>query len=167
LPHKNFTSRGSDADSPRYKAAGNAVSVPVVRWIGERVAKESQQPSPDIKGDLFDSIDRFGTHTPEFAGRRAEKVNLPSISGHDDAPKIKWSSGGVVERGTCLMGPAPQWPFKPVPSRLVDVLDKHRPDERYFLTPNAAEGILRRVNSQGRELFEPLAMALSRLQSSA
>lgn len=166
VPHKDFTSRGSDADSPRYKAAGNAVSVPVVRWVGMRVAKELQQPSPDIQSDLFGGIDRFGSHTPEFAGKKAERVNLPEISGHDDAPKIKWSSGGVMEKGTCLMGSAPQWPLEPVPSRLVDVLDKNRPDERYFLTPNAAEGILRRVNSQGRELFRPLATALSRLQSS-
>lgn len=157
-----------DLDSPRYKAVGNAVSVPVVHWIGERVVKELQQPAPDITGfDLFNSIHRFGGHTPELSGSRAKKVSLPSISGHDDAPQIKWSSGGVMEKGICLMGSVPQWPCMPVTSRLVDVLDKFRPNERYFLTPNAAQGILRRVNSQGRQLFEPLAVALKRLQSSA
>jgi DNA (cytosine-5)-methyltransferase 1 len=168
LPHEEFPLQGIDLDSPRYKAAGNAVSVPVVQWIGERIVKELQHPTPDMSGfDLFGSIDRFGDNTPELAGKEAKKVNLPSISGHDDAPKIKWSSGGVMEKGTCLMGPTPQCPLEPVVSRLVDVLDRHRPDERYFLTPNAAQGILRRVNRQGRQLFEPLAIALNRLQSSA
>lgn len=157
-----------DIDSPRYKAAGNAVSVPVVQWIGKRIVKELQQPGSDLSElDLLGGIERFSVHTPELSGKRSSKVNLPSISGHDDAPKIKWSSGGVMEKGTCLMGSVPQCPLEPITSLLVDVLEKSRPDDRYFLTPNAAQGILRRVNSQGRELFEPLALALNRLQSSA
>lgn len=168
LPHENRLLQEIDLDSPRYKAAGNAVSVPVVQWIGKRIVKELQQPTLDIdEFDLFGSIDRFGSNTPEFAGKEARKVSLPSISGHDDAPRIKWSNGGVLEKGTCLMGAVPQWPLEPVTSRLIDVLDNFRPDDRYFLTPNAAQGILRRVNSQGRQLFGPLAMALNRLQSLA
>ena len=76
-------------------------------------------------------------------------------------------SGGVVEKGICLMGSTSQWPLKPITSRLVEVLDDYRPDKKYFLTPNAARGILRRVNRQERKLFEPLAVALERLQNSA
>ncbi|MBE9181469.1 DNA cytosine methyltransferase [Oculatella sp. LEGE 06141] len=168
LPNEDYPLEGVDLDSRRYKATGNAVSVPVVQWIGERIVKELRQSSPDLfEFSLFDGIDRFGSHTPELSGKRAQKVSLPSISGHDDAPKIKWGNGGVVEKGVCLMGATTQYPLKPVSSRLIDVLDKFRPDDRYFLTSNAAEGILRRVNSQGRELFAPLATALSRLQSSA
>jgi DNA (cytosine-5)-methyltransferase 1 len=168
LPHENFPLQGGDLDSPRYKAVGNAVSVPVVQWIGERIVKQLQQPTSYIEGfDLFHTIDRFGGHTPELAGKEAKKVDLPLISGHDDAPQIKWSNGGIVEKGTCLMGPVSQYPLNPVTSRLIDVLDKNRPDERYFLSANAAQGILRRVNSQGRQLFKPLALALTRLQSLA
>jgi site-specific DNA-cytosine methylase len=34
------TIRGKPAaDGPRYKAVGNSMAVPVMRWIGERVAK--------------------------------------------------------------------------------------------------------------------------------
>lgn len=166
LSPKNSSLRGTDVDSPRYKAVGNAVSVPVVQWIGERIVKELQQPTPDIDGFLLSGIHRFGSHTPELAGKGAKTVKLPSISSYDDAPKIKWSNGGVLEKGTCLMGSVSPWSLAPVESQLVEVLDKIRPDERYFLSPNAAEGILRRVNSQGRQLFEPLALALNRLQNS-
>jgi len=28
------------ADGPRYKALGNSMAVPVMRWIGERIARE-------------------------------------------------------------------------------------------------------------------------------
>lgn len=168
LPKEYPPLKWLDADSPRYKAIGNAVSVPVVKWIGERIVKELQEPTPDLSGfDLFGSIDRFGGHTPELSGKNAKKVDLPSISDHQDAPKIKWGSGGVMENGTCLMGSVSQYPLLPIPSRLIDFLDKERPSQKYFLTPNAAQGILRRVNSQGRQLFDPLAVALERLQSSA
>jgi hypothetical protein len=30
----------SAADGPRYKALGNSMAVPVMRWIGERIAKD-------------------------------------------------------------------------------------------------------------------------------
>ncbi len=168
LPNKDSKLRSMDADSPRYKSIGNAVSVPVVEWIGKRIVKEIRQPSVEASQlDLFGTIDRFGAHTPELSGKGSKRIKLPSISNHEDAPQIKWSSGGVVEKGVCLTGRTCQWPLNPIPSRFVDVLDKQRPDEKYFLSPNAAEGILRRVNGQGRSLFEPLAVALERLQSSA
>ncbi|MEM8641078.1 MAG: DNA cytosine methyltransferase [Cyanobacteria bacterium P01_G01_bin.54] len=168
LTNQDSPSELIDKDSPRYKAIGNAVSVPVVRWIGKRVIKEIQQPTSDINGfELFYSVDRFGAHTPELANKKARKINLPSISGHEDAPEIKWSRAGILEEGVCLMGSVSQRPSKPVDSRLVDILDKKRPSRKYFLTPNAAQGILRRVDNQGRQLFEPLAIALKRLQDSA
>ena len=31
------------ADGPRYKCLGNAMAVPVVRWIGERIAAEDAE----------------------------------------------------------------------------------------------------------------------------
>lgn len=167
LRDSSKSSQGVDIDSPRYKAIGNAVSVPVVEWIGRRVVQELRNPSPDITGDLFGGIARFGVHTPELSGKKSRKIELPAISDHDDAPSIKWSNGGVVERGICLMGATPQWPIQLRDSRFVDILDQERPDDKYFLSPNAAEGILRRVNGQGRTLFEPLELALERLQESA
>jgi DNA (cytosine-5)-methyltransferase 1 len=81
----------------------------------------------------------------------------------DDAPKIKWNNGGVMFDGLCHMSPVSPAPKKPVHSQVVDLLDKVKPSTRYFLSPNAATGILRRVNSQERTLFQPLDAALQRL----
>jgi DNA (cytosine-5)-methyltransferase 1 len=35
------------ADGPRYKALGNSMAVPVVRWIGERIAAEELRAAKD------------------------------------------------------------------------------------------------------------------------
>jgi len=35
----NYTLVNNAADTPRYKAIGNAMAVPVIRWIGERILK--------------------------------------------------------------------------------------------------------------------------------
>ena len=42
----------------------------------------------------------------------------------------------------------------------VDVLERQAPDQRYYLSPNAAQGIIRRVDRMGRRLFEPLDVTL-------
>jgi len=34
IPHRNRPT----SDGPRYKALGNSMAVPVMRWIGERIA---------------------------------------------------------------------------------------------------------------------------------
>ncbi len=165
-PHKDFLLSNGELDSLKYKAAGNAVSVPVVEWIGRRIKKELHNPSTIVmESDLFDHIERFAERTTNLGGPKAQRIDLPEISGHDDAPKVKWANAGVVDGSDCIMGAVSQMPRKPIKSLLLDALDKDRPDEKYFLSPNAAEGILRRVSRQGRQLFEPLAEALNKLKN--
>ena len=38
-----YTAVGNAKDAPRYKALGNSMAVPVVRWIGERIARAEGQ----------------------------------------------------------------------------------------------------------------------------
>ena len=40
------------ADGPRYRAIGNSMAVPVVRWIGERI-----QAFEDAQAELADAAD--------------------------------------------------------------------------------------------------------------
>ena len=67
--------------------------------------------------------------------------------------------------GRCIMASVSPSPNEPIFSSFGGVLDKSRPSKRYFLSANAARGILRRVESQGRELFGPLDAALRKLAS--
>ncbi len=40
---------GQSADGPRYKALGNSMAVPVMRWIGERIAMVESATSQESK----------------------------------------------------------------------------------------------------------------------
>ncbi|AWQ42460.1 phage N-6-adenine-methyltransferase [Enterobacter hormaechei] len=72
--------RGKDADEcpdgPRYKAIGNSMAVPVMRWIGERIA--SALPAEKLNGDYggsktpLDQRDLWRTPPALFAALDAE-----------------------------------------------------------------------------------------------
>ena len=39
------------ADGPRYRALGNSMAVPVMRWVGERIAEIEALLEPDIAAE--------------------------------------------------------------------------------------------------------------------
>lgn len=53
-------------------------------------------------------------------------------------------------------------PCTPITSDLYSIVEKDKTADRYYLTPNAAEGILRRVDNN-RHLFPPLREGLEKL----
>jgi DNA (cytosine-5)-methyltransferase 1 len=168
LPNEDFHLSDDAIDTLRYQAIGNAVSVPVVEWVARRVRTGLRQAATHTAGDAngMADIDYAVQRVPDFASKKAVKVQISAFVGRDDAPKIKWSSGGIMIGGRCLMAPVSSSPNTPVKSLFVNALDRAKPSNRYFLSPNAATGILRRVASQDRELFAPLDAALRRLSKS-
>lgn len=59
--HTQISWRGKDAadcpDGPRYRAIGNSMAVPVMRWIGERIlAALPQEETPDRPPVTYDAI---------------------------------------------------------------------------------------------------------------
>lgn len=162
IPDEDFHLSEDAIDTMRYHAIGNAVSVPVVEWVAKRIRAELKTAEPLKKGgDVASKAIQYARErVPDFATGKASTVQIETFVGHDDAPKIKWSNGGVMFGGRCLMAPVSPSPRKPTHTRLVDSLDATKPSSRYFLSPNAATGILRRVSSQNRQLFEPLDAAL-------
>lgn len=164
LPDSNFKVSQEKIDSMRYKSIGNAVSVPVIEWIGERLKNEMFNGKSKIKNDLFSDVSRFLDSTSEFRENNSRLVEVSDVVEHDDAEKIKWAGAGIAENFKCVMGSVPHIPSTPIPSLFVDALDKSSPEKKYFLSSNAAKGILRRVNGQGRKLFDPLEQALYKLQ---
>jgi len=165
LPHEDFHLSDDAIDTLRYHAIGNAVSVPVVHWIAKRIKAELK--TPDIQNVLgIDSeivLSYAKERVPFFKTNKASTVQIEKFADHNDAPKIKWNNGGVMFDGICHMAPVSPAPKKPINTQIVDLLDSTKPPIRYFLSPNAATGILRRVASQDRQLFDPLTNALHRL----
>lgn len=78
--HTKISWRGKDADEcpdgPRYKAIGNSMAVPVMRWIGERIA--AALPAEKMNGDYggsktpLDQRDLWRTPPSIFASLDAE-----------------------------------------------------------------------------------------------
>jgi DNA (cytosine-5)-methyltransferase 1 len=167
LPSDNFHLSDDAIDTLRYHAIGNAVSVPVVEWVAGRVrAQLCQSPEEsDKNNDEIIDLDYAINRVHDFTLKKAVKIQIVSFKGRDHAPKIKWSSGGIMVAGQCVMSPVSSSPNQPIKSLFVSALDSIKPSQRYFLSPNAATGILRRVKSQDRELFAPLDAALRRLSN--
>lgn len=152
-------------DAERYKAVGNAVAVPVVTWIAKRIFDQlSASSKSKSKSRTFEK----GVHStaPDLAtGFNSLKFEDVLAELSDGGMAYRWKSGGCLWKGHVVESAVPPAPSSLIASRFVDVLDSDTPDRRYFLTPNAAEGILRRANSLGRTLFQPMRLALEKLVS--
>lgn len=115
-----------------------------------------QQGSPTLFSDLGDgsSLRTF----PDFFHPTVDEIS-PSFS-------RRWpSSGSTTSLGECWTHDTSECPSEgAVSSSLPDVLEETVP-ERFYLSPRAAAGILRRAEKRGRELPQALARALRDLAS--
>lgn len=143
----------------RYTAIGNAVSVPVVEWVAKKVKK--QLGSKLKENDLADDIMSYH----DLKKSKWSDVELNNIDFTDTTKTYKWERGGLVWHNRFIECNIPPTPSEIVNSSLSNLIEKKQNNPVYFLSPNAAEGILRRVDSQNRSLFAPLRIALEKLSS--
>lgn len=160
-----------DVDTLRYTALGNAVSVPVISWIAKRIYDGllgHVLPLPIAKGEIKEAvISALSVITPEFNSAKTRKeIVLDDIHRSDFETTIyEWPRAGIVWDGICIGGALHPTPPNIIETHLADFIEKDVVDERYYLSPNAAEGILRRVHRQKRKLFGPLHDELVRLSN--
>lgn len=150
-----------DIDSERYHALGNAVAVPVVEWIARRLADSIKKNLDSEDKDVENLLSEF----QDFSNVRKQKLSELHFDIEDKTKKLQWLTGGVAYGDYCYDSKVPDAPSKPKINKLIDVIEKVSIDEKYFISSNAAEGILRRVNSQNRKLFPPLHAALMKLSN--
>ena len=145
-----------DTDTLRYTAIGNAVSVPVVEWVAKRVYAELE------KDDYLISKDEIQSFAPEFSKSVWSDSVLSETDFSDTEQTYKWPKAGIAWDGSFIGGNVHPTPSTPVESSLGRIVEHSAVSKKYYLTPNAAEGILRRVDSNGRKLFVPLRTALEK-----
>lgn len=165
LPDPGFNRTADDVDTLRYHALGNAVCVPVAEWIGRRIAAGLNVPRERpvrVKGNTLEHLLRDLLPVEPRAVRPVPLLSAQTAF-LETGSSYKWSTGGCAVGSMAVTAAVPSGPSAPVISKFIEVVDKSVVDDWYFLSPNAAEGILRRVKSQGRTLFGPLAEALQRL----
>ena len=76
----------------RYTAIGNAVSVPVVKWVANRVKKQLESKSK--KGDINESLSAY----KDLANSVWSDTLLSEIDFSDVTKEYKWKRGGIVYR---------------------------------------------------------------------
>jgi len=146
-------------DTLRYTAIGNAVSVPVVEWIADKLHKEFNNDNGCL------SVEEILQHYKDFSKVKDSTAILSACDFTNEEKKWKWSHGGFVHNGSCYECEVHPTPDDIKDSSLLALIEKNQNNKTYYLTPNAAEGILRRVDHQNRTLFAPLRKGLEILKS--
>lgn len=161
IPEKSFSEPTRGLDSERYHAAGNAVAVPVVRWIADRIMEQLSGKKQSCEGDFASFVRQAA---PDLKKDTRCVDFLEVLRGVDAGGySYRWKSGGCAWGHDVVEGAASVAPSKIIQSRFVDILDPLIPPDRYFLTPNAAAGIVRRADVVGRTLFSPMRKALDKM----
>ena len=108
------------------------------------------------------SRDEIQSYVPEFAKVSWSDMDLGGVDFSDEAVSYKWPKAGIAYDNSFIGSNVPPTPAVPKKSSLVEIIEKQNTGTMYYLTPNAAEGILRRVDNNGRKLFVPLRVALEK-----
>ena len=112
--------------------------------------------------DSFTSLlDYLETAVPEFSSSRTFQVcSLATEDGTSESSFAHWPNSGMAWAGACLTAKTSESPSLAEESTLLDVIETQVVPQAYFLSPNAARGMLRRANQMGRPLFPPLRKSL-------
>lgn len=167
LPEKNYPLNDEEIDSLRYHAIGNAVCVPVVQWIGQRLVSCLSGSYEKLDLNTLSASVAHGILVNNFKDFRAPSPPLiiddfnNKVS--DNHIQKSWKNGGVAYNNWIIDSTVSPAPVSYKETKLIDLLEKNEVESKYFLSPNAATGILRRVDGQNRDLFKPLRKALERL----
>jgi hypothetical protein len=101
----------------------------------------------------------FGRTCPASC-RRTEDGTLVPFSG-------AWASSGMGSPTECLTLNTSDWPSDANVCSLSDILETGDVPQRYYLSPTACAGILRRAVKRGKELPRQLLLALRAVASMA
>ena len=72
----------------------------------------------------------------------------------------RWTNSGMVSRGVCLTAKTSESPSNVVESSLLECIETQKVPQKYFLSPNAATGMLRRADRMERNLLPSFRRSL-------
>ena len=110
---------------------------------------------PETLRDCFEKFARAGS-----SGRMCPELFPLTPDGTSGHSSGRWPTSGLAWRGACLTLNSSECPSVVEESSLSDILETTDLPARYFLSPTACAGILRRAEKRGRELPKPLRAAL-------
>lgn len=159
LPDSDYIIPIRGIETSRYHAIGNAVCVPVVQWVAGRIKQIYGKSAGDNLEGESQALDiQLRSIAEKYLSPKSE---VRAFAGQCD--ETKWQSGGVAFKGWVATTAVSSSPNSPTPSQFINVIERHKVHQRYYLSTNAAQGILRRVDKLGRNLFPPLDAVLRRM----
>lgn len=126
--------------------------------------RDSLTNAATSRSSLRDWLRRFalggssGRTSPEFCQMP------PTLSGVFSGP---FQNSGMAARGECWTLSSSEWPSDASVCSLSDILEPLPLPERYFLSPRACAGILRRAEKRGKVLPQRLREALEAVASTS
>ena len=131
--------------------------------------------TPVLVQDGLFGADDGASSTGSGPSSRTSSTPLKAVSASEDAwsgtegqwvpSSGRWSDSGMAFAGECWTLSTSESPSDVIASSLPDVLETGPHLSKYFLSPKAAAGIMRRARRRGRELPEPLRLALEAVAS--
>ncbi|PKH18695.1 hypothetical protein BI292_04050 [Pseudomonas sp. 43NM1] len=91
--------------------------------------------------------------------------SLPTKDATSESSFKRWPNSGMAWRGECLTAATSESPSLAKESLLLPLIETQDLPEKYFLSPNAAKGAIRRADQMGRSLFPPLRQAMEILST--
>lgn len=162
IPDKDYVIPIRGIETNRYHAIGNAVCIPVAKWVAGRISTVLQLPEGLVCDSERLPITNQLQHLAEnFLSPACEMRKFPV-----SLENSKWGSGGIAYKDCVVTASVSSSPLIASTSTFLDVIEKTKVHERYFLSANAVQGILRRVDKLGRHLFPPLDVVLRKIVTS-
>jgi hypothetical protein len=168
-PSSRGTGRASRGPRTSKPSSTRARSRPLTSGSEGSPAKMSPWRATGIElgltGSSLDSftsfLDWLSSAFPGFASSRTcGACSLPTEGETSKSLFKPWPNSGIAWDGVCLIVDTSESPSLAKESSLWDVIERGEVPQKYFLSPNAARGILGRAKRMGRELFPPLRKAL-------
>ena len=117
----NYTLVNGNSDTNRYQAVGNSWAVPVVKWIGQQIANYfADGHNENIEWVKYVREHKNNLHTKLFL--------LDGVHALSNGQYLNASS----------------FPNNPIEGNLADIVQTDEVPEKFYLSPQACKGILRR-----------------------
>ena len=157
---KNFGAGPEVEDIREWQSTSSQRDFPVKTSVSPASAPDLQEIEAGYSGSLCEF---WNSNAPAgFSLRMFPDFCLPTEAEISPSFCIPWTGSGMAWRGEYLMLDTSNSPNNAVECGLSDILEDPVPS-RFYLSPKAARGILRRAEKRGRTLPMPLERALRHL----
>ena len=135
----NYTLVEGCSHTSRYQAIGNSWAVPVIRWIGQKIIETLNETNAN-------QVEDWKTYFSPTKNNVGSSLFL---------------LGEVSQLKQSLYLNTSNIPNKPIMGSLYDIVEENNILEKFYLSPKASAGILRRKEEKNFKMNSELEMLLS------